>query len=106
MSVPISRLSRPKTKLTILFLLACVLLAPPALLAQEPPPLATVFTVHTQLGRADAYEAAVKELWKAFKKAGVDRPISAMTGISDPGDYTFVAGFSSWGELDAWDAKI
>lgn len=88
-----------------MLLLACALLALPPLQAQEPPALATVFTVHTQLGQAQAYEAALQELWKAFRKAGLKRPISVMSGISDPGDYTFVVGFSKWADLDEQGLK-
>ncbi|HVS13229.1 MAG TPA: hypothetical protein VMV46_04860 [Thermoanaerobaculia bacterium] len=87
------------------FALIAILLAPPALPAQEPPPLAAVYTVHTHLGHAAEYEAGLAGLWKAFAKAGVDKPVFVSSSLSEPGDYTFVIGHSSWADLDAWDQK-
>lgn len=81
------------------------LLLGPAAIAQETQ-LVSVLTVHVQPGHQQAYEAGLKDLWKAFKKAGADRPIFVSSGLNDLGTYNFAVLFSSWGDFDAWNEKI
>ena len=59
------------------FLTMVLLTAPVALAQEEAPQFLNVFTAHTTLGHQPEYEAAVKDLWAAMKKAGGDFPVFA-----------------------------
>ena len=69
-------------------------------LAQDPPPLLSVYTEHVKLGHNADYETTVKELWAAMKKAGADFPVTASQSVSRPGDYTFVSPLSNMADMD------
>ncbi len=81
-----------------------ILAAPTAFAQDEAPTYLSIFTAHTKLGQSAQYEAAVKELWAAMKKAGGDFPVFVSQSTSNPGDYVFVRLLSSMADLDAQNA--
>jgi len=86
-------------------LLAALMVAPGAF-AQDAPELVNVLTVRTKLGQQQEYEALLKDIWGAFKKAGVEQSIFVSSSASEPGAYTFVTPFSTWTEFGELNAKI
>ena len=83
------------------FLTMVLLMAPVTLAQEEAPQFVNLFIAHTKLGHQPQYEAAVKDLWAALKKAGGDFPVFASQSTSSPGDYTFATLLSSLADMDA-----
>ncbi len=85
------------------------LLAAPALVAQEPQ-MYHVNVTRTQLGGAPDYEANLTKMFAAAAKAGFSAPIMMSVSVTNPGEYTGVVPFSSWGDLDklyaTWNKTI
>ena len=89
-------------RLSVAFL-ALALLATPIALAQqqEPPNYVSIFTSDVHLAHAADYEAGVKKLWEAMKKAGADFPVFASQSLDNPGSYRFVTLLGSMADMDA-----
>ena len=87
-------------------LVLTVLIATPVALAQDPPQMVSVLTVHTKLGHQQHYEGLLADIWGAFRKAGLDVPIQVSSGVSAPGDYVFAVPISGLAQLDEVNAKV
>jgi hypothetical protein len=92
-------------RLLFVVTLATALVTPLAV-AQEAPSMVTVLTVRTEIGSGPAYEAQLKEIWKAFKAGGMGAQVFVSTGMEQPGSYTFVVPVASWAEFGEVNAKI
>ena len=93
-----------RKKFLALLIMAALMIAPMALAQDQQ--LASVLTFHTKLEHAQHYEGLLKDIFAAFKKAGLQSPIQASTSMSDPGAYTFIVPFTSWTEFGDNNVKI
>ncbi len=93
-----------RKKFLALLIMAALMIAPVALAQDQQ--LASVLTIHTKLEHAQHYEGLLKDIFAAFKKAGLQSPIAASTSLSDPGAYTFIVQFTSWTEFGENNVKI
>ncbi len=93
-------------KKPLVWLTLAALAMTPMALAQEPPAAVSVLTVHTKLGQQPQYETSLKDIWAAFKKAGLTKPIFVGSGVSEPGVYTFAVPLANLSDMDSVNATI
>jgi hypothetical protein len=75
-------------------------------IAQQPPGMVRVTTVHVKLGQQRHFESLVPKVWDALKKAGGKTPYFVSAGVSDPGAYIMVSPVSGLAEVDAQEKSL